>query len=99
MITDTPIFYKQYGEKNLHNGDKNYTEIHKTIYTPAPSLQIMQICDGFAQDADVIAVAFMIYHGLVLGVGGYKGDGITIAVKVLQSGIAVDEDGGVSLNG
>jgi hypothetical protein len=54
----------------------------------------MQIRDGFAQDADVIAVAFMIYHGLVFGVGGYKGDGITIAVKVLQSGLAVDEGGG-----
>ena len=54
----------------------------------------MQIRDRLAQDADVIAVAFMIYHGLVFGVGGYKGDGITIAVKVLQSGLAVDEDGG-----
>ena len=94
MIIDTPIFCKQYGEKNLHNGDKNYTEIHKTIYAPAPSLQIMQIRDRLAQDADIIAVAFMIYHGFVFGVGGYKGDGITIAVKVLQSGLAVDEDGG-----
>ena len=59
----------------------------------------MQIRDGFAQYAEAIAVAFMIYHGLVLGVGGYKGDGITVTIKVLQSGIAVDEDGGVSLNG
>ena len=54
----------------------------------------MQIRDGFAQDADVIAVAFVVYHGLVLGVGGYKGDRIGVAVEVLQCGVAVDEDGG-----
>ena len=33
----------------------------------------MQIRDGFAQDADLVAVALMEYHGLVLGVGWYEG--------------------------
>ena len=46
----------------------------------------MQIRDGFAQDAELVAVAFVIYHGLVLRIRWYESDGITIAIKVLQSG-------------
>ena len=36
---------------------------------PVQSLQIMQIRDGFAQDADLVAVALVVYHRLVLGIG------------------------------
>ena len=54
----------------------------------------MQISDGLAQDAELVAVAFVIYHGLVFCIGGHEGDGITLAIKVLQSSIAIDEDGG-----
>ena len=43
--------------------------IIQTKGSAAPSFQIMQIRDRFAQDADLVAVALAKYHGLVLGVG------------------------------
>ena len=42
----------------------------------------MQISDRLAQDAELVAVAFAIYHGLVLDVGGHEGDGVAIAVNL-----------------